>query len=191
MCGWGLTSSPPPRGNSPGPIWSRKTNGPTIRRRAAGRVRCIWKPSPRSLLRGTISVSRFSSGPNADQSRGSQVMPASCARARCLSARVLLAYDVAMVSIAAHDEWRRRPQMTSRIPRVTLEQWAVLQAVVEEGSFARAAEALNKSQSAVSYALKDMQQQLPVEVLTLKGRKAELTEAARLLLRRASALLEE
>lgn len=81
--------------------------------------------------------------------------------------------------------------MTSRIPRVTLEQWAVLQAVVEEGSFARAAEALNKSQSAVSYALKGMQQQLPVEVLTLKGRKAELTEAGRLLLRRASALLEE
>lgn len=81
--------------------------------------------------------------------------------------------------------------MANRIPRVSLEQWAVLQAVVDEGSFARAAEALNKSQSSVSYVLKGMQEQLPVELLTLKGRKAELTEAGQLLLRRASALLEE
>jgi DNA-binding transcriptional LysR family regulator len=81
--------------------------------------------------------------------------------------------------------------MANRIPRVSLEQWAVLRAVVEEGSFARAAEALNKSQSAVSYALKGLQAQLPIEVLTLKGRRAELTEAGRLLLRRASGLLEE
>lgn len=39
--------------------------------------------------------------------------------------------------------------MSNKIPRVTLEQWAVLQAVVDEGSFAQAAEALNKSQSSI------------------------------------------
>ncbi len=81
--------------------------------------------------------------------------------------------------------------MANTIPRVTLEQWAVLQAVVEEGSFAQAAEALSKSQSAVSYALKGMQEQLPVEILTMQGRRAVLTEAGQALLRRGNALLEE
>ncbi|WP_048307515.1 LysR family transcriptional regulator [Halomonas sp. PR-M31] len=81
--------------------------------------------------------------------------------------------------------------MTTSIPRISLEQWAVLQAVVNEGSFARAAESLNKSQSAVSYTLKSMQEQLPVEVLVVRGRKAELTEAGETLLRRARVLIEE
>lgn len=78
-----------------------------------------------------------------------------------------------------------------KIPRVTLEQWAALQAVVDEGSFAQAAEALNKSQSSISYALKGMQEQLPVELLRLQGRKAELTAAGETLLRRARTLLED
>ena len=77
------------------------------------------------------------------------------------------------------------------IPRTTLEQWAVLRAVVEQGGFSQAAEALNKSQSSVSYAIKTLQQQLPVPVLTLKGRKAELTPAGEVLLRRSGQLLEE
>ncbi|MDX9874555.1 MAG: LysR family transcriptional regulator [Spongiibacteraceae bacterium] len=78
-----------------------------------------------------------------------------------------------------------------QIPRVTLEQWAVLKAVVEEGSYARAAEALNRSQSSVSYTLRALQEQLPVKVLRLEGRKAQLTEAGAVLLRRAGVLLEE
>lgn len=81
--------------------------------------------------------------------------------------------------------------MNDRIPRVTLEQWAILQAVVTEGSFSQAAEALNKSQSSISYAMKGLQEQLPVEVLSLQGRKAELTAAGELLLRRARAMLQE
>lgn len=76
-------------------------------------------------------------------------------------------------------------------PRTSLEQWAVLAAVVDEGSFARAAEALNKSQSSVSYALKTLQEQLPVDVLTIQGRKAELTDAGQVLLRRARSLIED
>ena len=36
-------------------------------------------------------------------------------------------------------------------PRVSLEQWSVFRAVVDEGSFAKAAERLNKSQSSISY----------------------------------------
>lgn len=81
--------------------------------------------------------------------------------------------------------------MHNRIPRVSLEQWAVLQAVVEEGSFAQAAEVLSKSQSSVSYALKMMQEQMPVEILTIQGRKAVLTDAGEALLRHARPLLEQ
>jgi len=39
------------------------------------------------------------------------------------------------------------------IPRTTLEQWRVLQAIVEYGGFAQAAEALHRSQSSISYTI--------------------------------------
>ncbi|HSH49818.1 MAG TPA: LysR family transcriptional regulator [Halomonas sp.] len=81
--------------------------------------------------------------------------------------------------------------MTHKIPRVSLEQWAILQAVVDEGSYAKAAEALSRSQSSVSYALKGLQEQLPVEVLTIQGRKATLSPAGETLLRQARALIED
>jgi len=71
----------------------------------------------------------------------------------------------------------------------TLEQWLVLQTVVEEGSYARAAERLNRSQSSVSYALSALQDRLGLELLTIQGRKAELTQAGRLMLAQAQPLL--
>lgn len=77
------------------------------------------------------------------------------------------------------------------LPRTTLEQWAVLAAVADEGSFARAAERLNRSQSSISYALKNLQEQLPTPVLTIEGRRAVLTEAGEVLLRRARTLLDD
>ena len=58
------------------------------------------------------------------------------------------------------------------IPKISLEQWAAFKAVVDEGSFAKAAEALNKSQSAVSYAIAKLEEQLPTPVLTQQGRRA-------------------
>ncbi|MFA5495789.1 MAG: LysR family transcriptional regulator [Porticoccaceae bacterium] len=76
-------------------------------------------------------------------------------------------------------------------PRISLEQWAAFKAVVDEGSFARAAELLNKSQSSISYAVANLERMLPVPVFTREGRKAELTEAGRALYRRAAALLKQ
>lgn len=81
--------------------------------------------------------------------------------------------------------------MTQRIPRISLEQWAILQAVVDEGSYAKAAEALSRSQSSISYALKNMQEQLPVDVLMIQGRKAALSPAGATLLRQARVLIED
>jgi len=76
-------------------------------------------------------------------------------------------------------------------PRVSLDQWLVFCAVVDAGSFARAAETLHRSQSAVSYALNRMQEQLGVRLLRPDGRRAVLTEAGQALLPRARRLLDE
>lgn len=78
-----------------------------------------------------------------------------------------------------------------RQPRISLEQWAAFKAVVDEGSFARAAEVLNKSQSSVSYALARLEEALPAPVFDRGGRQARLTEAGKALYRQATALLEQ
>lgn len=75
--------------------------------------------------------------------------------------------------------------------RTTLEQWRMLQAVVEHGGFAQAAEAVHKSQSTVNHAVHKLQDQLGLRLLEVVGRKARLTEAGALMLRRAQQLLEQ
>ena len=77
------------------------------------------------------------------------------------------------------------------LPRTSLEQWAVLASVVDEGSFAAAGEALDRSQSAVSYAIKELQSSLPVPLTETKGRRTVLTPAGATLLRRARAVLAD
>ncbi|MBS0395034.1 MAG: LysR family transcriptional regulator [Proteobacteria bacterium] len=77
----------------------------------------------------------------------------------------------------------------TRIPRTSLEHWAVLAAVVDEGGFSAAAEALGRSQSAVSYAVQQLQAALPVALTEPAGRRSALTPAGETLLRRARALL--
>lgn len=78
-----------------------------------------------------------------------------------------------------------------KVPRTSLEQWAVLAAVVDEGGFAAAGEALDKSQSAVSYAVQQLQAELPVALTEPRGRRTVLTEAGATLLRRARAVLAD
>lgn len=77
------------------------------------------------------------------------------------------------------------------IPRTTLEQWRVLQAVVEHGGFAQAAEALHRSQSSVSYMVSRLQRQAGVPLLEMDGRKARLTDHGKVLLARAAELLAD
>lgn len=78
-----------------------------------------------------------------------------------------------------------------KAPRVTLDQWRTLQAVVDHGGFAQAAEALHRSQSSVSYTVARMQDQLGVPLLRIDGRKAVLTEAGGVLLRRSRQLVKQ
>lgn len=76
-------------------------------------------------------------------------------------------------------------------PRVSLEQWRVLQAVIDQGGFAQAAEHLHRSQSSVSYAVAKLQQQLGMPLLQIEGRKAQLTAAGVVLLSRSRQLLKD
>jgi DNA-binding transcriptional LysR family regulator len=78
-----------------------------------------------------------------------------------------------------------------KAPRVTLDQWRTLQAVVDQGGFAQAAEVLHRSQSSVSYTIARMQEQLGVPLLRIDGRKAVLTEAGDVLLRRSRQLVKQ
>lgn len=77
------------------------------------------------------------------------------------------------------------------LARTSLEQWAVLAAVVDQGGFAQAAQHLNKSQSAVSYAVARLQEALDVQLLVVEGRKAVLTVHGQTLLSRARPLLRK
>lgn len=75
--------------------------------------------------------------------------------------------------------------------RSTLEQWRMFRAVVDHGGFAQAAEALHKSQSSINHAVHKLQDQLGLQLLQVVGRKAQLTSAGSLMLRRAGQLLDQ
>ena len=77
------------------------------------------------------------------------------------------------------------------LPRTSLEQWSVLAAVVDHGGFAQAAAALNRSQSAISYAVARLQEALEVPLLVIQGRKAVLTPHGEVLLKRSRSLLTD
>lgn len=76
-------------------------------------------------------------------------------------------------------------------PQITLEQWRALVTVVDAGGYAQAAEILNKSQSAVTYAVQKIESMLDIKAFEIKGRKAQLTPTGQMLYRRALALVSE
>ena len=76
-------------------------------------------------------------------------------------------------------------------PKITLDQWRALLAVVDAGGYAQAAESLHKSQSAVTYAVQKLESLMAVKVFEVVGRKARLTQTGEVLYRRAKALLDE
>lgn len=65
---------------------------------------------------------------------------------------------------------------------IDLDALETLDAVVEQGSFAAAAEKLHKAQSAVSYTIRTMEKRLGVELFDRSGHRARLTEAGRTVL---------
>lgn len=80
--------------------------------------------------------------------------------------------------------------MSQYRPKSTLEQWRILQAVVDHGGYAQAGAALNKSQSSLNHAVAKLQQMLGVQLLEVKGRKAYLTAEGEVMLRRSRLLTQ-
>jgi DNA-binding transcriptional LysR family regulator len=81
--------------------------------------------------------------------------------------------------------------MSMAMAKTSVEQWAVLAAVVDTGGFAQAALALNRSQSAVSYSVARLQEALGLPLLVVEGRKSVLTAHGHTLLARARNLIKD
>lgn len=71
---------------------------------------------------------------------------------------------------------------------ITLDQLEVFLAVVEAGSFSKAAKRLRRVQSAVSYSIANLERLLDVELFDRSGRTPVLTDAGRALLADAKAV---
>jgi DNA-binding transcriptional LysR family regulator len=80
---------------------------------------------------------------------------------------------------------------TPAAPRITLDQWRALAAVVEAGGYAQAAQTLHISQSSVTYAVQKLESTLGVKAFEIKGRKSVLTPTGHMLYRRARHLIED
>jgi len=74
--------------------------------------------------------------------------------------------------------------------KTTLQQWRILETVITHGGFAQAAKALHMSQSSISYAIGQLQDQLGIRLLQMRGRKSILTTNGMALLQEARGLLQ-
>ncbi|MCB0365046.1 MAG: LysR family transcriptional regulator [Bdellovibrionaceae bacterium] len=73
---------------------------------------------------------------------------------------------------------------------MTFEQIRTLCAIVEEGGFRPAAERLHKSQSSLSYAIRQLEDEFKLRVFSRESYRPELTDAGRALYERAKGLLQ-
>jgi DNA-binding transcriptional LysR family regulator len=76
-------------------------------------------------------------------------------------------------------------------PKITLDQWAALVAVVEEGGYAQASRKLHRTQSTVTYTIQKLEDLLGLKVFEIQGRRAVLTAAGDVLYRRGKSLVDE
>ncbi|MCG9696806.1 LysR family transcriptional regulator [Shewanella sp. Isolate11] len=74
--------------------------------------------------------------------------------------------------------------------KIDVEAFRVLEILVEEGSFAKAAERLHKAQSAVSYQVKKLEQHLSVKLFCRDQYRAELTPEGQVILAEGRRLLQ-
>ncbi len=73
----------------------------------------------------------------------------------------------------------------------TLDQLRILKAIVDEGSFKKAADSLFVTQPAVSLQVQNLEKQLEIAIFDRGGRKAQLTEAGKILLNYCEKILGE
>jgi len=73
---------------------------------------------------------------------------------------------------------------------ITIEVLETLDAIERRGSFAKAAEELNKATSAISYAVQKLEEQLDIALFQRQGRRSVLTPAGRLVLDEGREILQ-
>jgi DNA-binding transcriptional LysR family regulator len=73
--------------------------------------------------------------------------------------------------------------------RITLRQWRMLHAVIDHDGFTAAAECLHVSQSAISYTIGKLQEQLGIALIRFEGRKPHLTQHGRALIERSRGII--
>ena len=76
-------------------------------------------------------------------------------------------------------------------PRHNLDQLLVLDAIIREGSFAAAAKALHRVPSAVTYAIRNLEESLDIALFEREGRRSVLTQAGSRVLEQGRAILKE
>ncbi|KLN61657.1 hypothetical protein WH96_04785 [Kiloniella spongiae] len=74
---------------------------------------------------------------------------------------------------------------------MTLEQLRALCSVVDHGGFRAASEALHKSQSAISIAIRNLEEELRVEIFERDGYRPTLTDHGKVLLQKARTVLSQ
>ncbi len=74
---------------------------------------------------------------------------------------------------------------------MTLDQLRVLTAIVETGSFRGAADKLHRAQSAISYAIKTLEDEFDLKVFNRSSYRPELTKEGRLLYHKAISLIDQ
>lgn len=75
--------------------------------------------------------------------------------------------------------------------RIDIEALRVLDVIISEGSFAKAATKLHKAQSAVSYQIKKLEQQFDIAIFDRSSYRAELTPQGRALWQEGKQLLQQ
>ena len=73
---------------------------------------------------------------------------------------------------------------------ITIEALETLDAIDRRGSFAKAAEELNKATSAISYAVQKLEEQLDIALFQRQGRRSVLTPAGQLILAEGRDILQ-
>lgn len=75
--------------------------------------------------------------------------------------------------------------------KITLESLEILDAIARHGSFARAAEELGRVPSAITYAVRKLEDDLDTLIFDRSGYRAELTASGKVLLEQGRALLQQ
>lgn len=73
---------------------------------------------------------------------------------------------------------------------ITIEALETLDAIEQRGSFAKAAEELNKATSAISYTVQKLEEQLDIALFQRQGRRSVLTPAGQLILAEGREILQ-